>query len=576
MRIIQGKSSREVFVSFLLSLLATAVLLLAFEIWINDYVAMPLRIISTTIAEFLLQLMQYDVIRHGTSLLIDGFWFNVDIACSGSQTLRMMLAVAVILVGLAPFVMFERFAALVFAIIIAVVINGIRVGALIFSCLYSGEVLGEDTFVHQFIGVIAYLSALFLFLKTCTLITKIKFLRFDSSIFRIIIACMLSVCLFLPFIYQNFLSWLGYEWNPYNKYGYIFVLIALALYSVCSYKELKIFYLCPYICRRDKLIFLVLISSGFGWTVLAVRLGFIAVEGIGLILLMLAWLGVIHSYKRLLFEFPVLLIFSLGLAKMPLFISNIIPYMGNYGWEGLFLFRLLVAAGVGCLYVFLKRHHGLRFAGNNRVLKSKDSGISLLTMYYFAVLIFLIVSMSWQVRGIVSDNEKSTVELQHVVDFPEQLGVWKLERLKLKEVTRKMLGGRGAGLLLYQSDYALPIEVLYNFSGGNRHNLHPPEYCFTGAGWEISEQKTLNFTGKNGDKFPITVMELSSGLERRWFAFWFYDGNKIYRNYLYMLSYDFLARLAGKQKNWAVYRIIAQRKEDLIIFLDDLFVKIDK
>ena len=85
--------------SILISILGAAVLLIAFDAWINDFIAMPLRVISTTISEIVVGICGYDVSREGTSLVVGTFRFNVDTACSGSQTMQQMLAAAIVLVG---------------------------------------------------------------------------------------------------------------------------------------------------------------------------------------------------------------------------------------------------------------------------------------------------------------------------------------------------------------------------------------------------------------------------------------------------------------------------------------------
>ena len=154
--------------------------------------------------------------------------------------------------------------------------------------------------------------------------------------------------------------------------------------------------------------------------------------------------------------------------------------------------------------------------------------------------------------------------------FPKKLGVWQGEKVAIRPEARELLGGRDAVLAVYTSDYALPVEFFYNYSGGDRHNLHPPEYCLTGAGWKIIEKKSWRFTDHNGKVFSITVMELHNGDEVRWFGFWFYDGINIRANYMRMLGEDLIARLGGVIREWSIYRVIAYREEDLRRFVDAL------
>ena len=96
------------------------------------------------------------------------------------------------------------------------------------------------------------------------------------------------------------------------------------------------------------------------------------------------------------------------------------------------------------------------------------------------------------------------------------------------------------------------VEVIITSSGGNRHHLHPPEYCLTGSGWKISEKKTSKYTFSNSKEYEIGELALKREGATRHFIHWYTDGESVYPDYLSMLAEDTFRRFQG-EKNKLVF-----------------------
>ena len=562
------------------SILGAGVFLLVFEAWLNDFVAMPLRVLSTAISKFIVSLCGYDVIQEGTSLVVGTFRFNVDLACSGSQTLQQMLAAAIVLAGIwGGLSLVQKALAVIIAVPIALLTNGLRVSGLMLASLYAGQGLPEETFAHQFIGILAFALALLLFWQVCRNIGRVHFPAGFEGVIRLVLYLLLLLLVFFPFLYNTGLSWLGSEWNPYNRYAWVFVVMGLVLFGFRHYYKRRTLPRAR-LGRKDFIAGLILTAAGAGWAVVVIRLGFVTVQGAGLLAVLCGCLILALGFRGFLREIPIVVLLVLSFPRLPLVLSELLSGYSGYDWGLLFGVRLALSGVLALVYLRGTLVHGkIQYAGGSGGDEPCSSLKNADRRWLGVYLILLLVGgggllwQGYQQEGAVVSS-RNVREYSLLTGFPQKLGVWQGEEVTIRPATRELLGGRGAVLAVYTSDYALPVEFFYNYSGGDRHNLHPPEYCLTGAGWKIIQKKSLKFTDQKGRSFSITVMELLNGGEVRWFGFWFYDGVSIQANYMRMLAEDLLARLGGVVREWSVYRIIAYREEDLRRFIEALTYEI--
>ena len=579
---LRNRKSYFQYKQLLYSLLGAVIFLIVFEAWLNDFIAMPLRVISTSISEAVVSAFGYDVIREGTSLVVGSFRFNVDTACSGSKTMQEMIATAIVLAGIwGGLSLMQKTLAVLLAIPIAVFTNGLRVSGLMLASIRAGHGLDEDTFMHQFIGVFAFALALVIFWQTCKVVKKITvFDKLEQEV-KLIINVLLLVIIFFPLFYESYRNWVGSVWNPYNKYAWVFVLIALSMYILGRYYSGRTL-VQRSITRKDEVYGIIFAGSGLAWAVIVTKLGFVSIQAVGFVIFLIGVIIISFGVRLFFLEIPVLLVMTLSFPRVPLIINEFIIGNGSYDWAELFVTRIFLSVVlIGVYYLsrwyFVKNVYSKR--SNVEALVEDNSQKSKKWVVLNIMLLFFAGSnLLWQ--GYI-DGYKITVKtdydnLRLFTDLPLKVGVWDGTKVELAATTKELLGGTDASLRIYSSDYALPVEFFYNFSGGNRHNLHPPEYCLTGAGWKILSRKSLNLSDQNGYEFPITVMKLQNNSEIRWFAFWFYDGVSIEANYVKMLGEDLFLRLSGKLREWSIYRVIAYREKDLLKFVSELNVEMGR
>ena len=576
---LRNRKSNFQYKQLLYSLLGAVIFLIVFEAWLNDFIAMPLRVISTSISEVVVSVFGYDVIREGTSLVVGSFRFNVDTACSGSKTMQEMIATAIVLAGIwGGLSLMQKTMAVLLAIPIAVFTNGLRVSGLMLASIKAGYGLGEDTFIHQFIGVFAFALALVIFWQICKVVKKITvFEKFEHEV-KLTINVLLLLIIFFPLFYESFRSWVGSDWNPYNKYAWVFILIALLMYiSGWYYSGRKL--LKRKITRKDEIYGVIIAGCGLAWAVIVTKLGFVSIQAVGFIAFLTGVIIVNSGVRFFCFEIPVLLVMTLSFPRVPLIINEFIIGSGSYDWDELFIARIFLSVVLIGVY-YLSRRYFVKnvFSKRSNAAVLAEEKSKKWVVLNIMLLVFAGSNLLWQ--GYIDDS-KITVKtdydnLRLFADLPLKVGVWDGTKVELSDATKELLGGTDASLRIYSSDYALPVEFFYNFSGGNRHNLHPPEYCLTGAGWKILNRISLNLTDQNGYEFPITVMKLQNNAEIRWFAFWFYDGVSIEANYVKMLGEDLFLRLSGQFREWSIYRVIAYREKDLIKFIRELNVELGR
>ncbi|MCH9670110.1 MAG: EpsI family protein [Gammaproteobacteria bacterium] len=93
---------------------------------------------------------------------------------------------------------------------------------------------------------------------------------------------------------------------------------------------------------------------------------------------------------------------------------------------------------------------------------------------------------------------------------------------------------------------------------GDRHAHHPPEYCYTGSGWEVHGRPDSDWELEAGSR-PVSIMvERTSDdgkPERELVLYWFTDGERFATSYAERTIYDAWDRLRGEPKSWVLVRI---------------------
>ena len=99
--------------------------------------------------------------------------------------------------------------------------------------------------------------------------------------------------------------------------------------------------------------------------------------------------------------------------------------------------------------------------------------------------------------------------------------------------------------------------------GSDRSSIHPPEFCITGQGWQITGSELIRIPMKKPGPLELTALKLNTALNRRqrdgqWgqihgiFIYWFVADGKLtpYRGQrMWMMAKELLTK--GELQRWA-------------------------
>ena len=123
----------------------------------------------------------------------------------------------------------------------------------------------------------------------------------------------------------------------------------------------------------------------------------------------------------------------------------------------------------------------------------------------FFLLVLLVVKFSLQSSDSFT-SMKSDIKMSYL------LGDW----AGVKKPVVGLIQGSQVWFRVYLKDNKA-VEVIITCSGGNRHHLHPPEYCLTGSGWKIFSKATNSLEFRDSIKHDVGEIELQKGDQRRHF-----------------------------------------------------------
>jgi exosortase len=141
-----------------------------------DAVAVPLKFLVSKYAVAVLQAFGVTVLQDGNIIRLPGAVLEVADACSGIRSLVSLIALAVAYAAVSQRGAVRKVLLVVFAVPIAIVVNGLRV---IVTCLLAGR-YGQQVaegFLHEFAGLFIFTAAIALLLLAGQLLNRMSFGR---------------------------------------------------------------------------------------------------------------------------------------------------------------------------------------------------------------------------------------------------------------------------------------------------------------------------------------------------------------------------------------------------------------
>lgn len=142
--------------------------------WLLDSVTQPLKMMVSDLVTRLLSTAGYPITRVGVTLYIAQYQLLVEDACSGLNSLISLTAVGLFYIYLLHNASWRYSALLMlFLVPIAILANVVRVIILVLLTYYAGNEVAQG-YLHEFAGIVTFVSALLLIFLLDTLLTPVR------------------------------------------------------------------------------------------------------------------------------------------------------------------------------------------------------------------------------------------------------------------------------------------------------------------------------------------------------------------------------------------------------------------
>jgi exosortase len=142
--------------------------------WLMDSITQPLKILVSDITTWLLSAAGYPITQVGVTLYIAQYQLLVEDACAGLNSLISLTAVGMFYIYLMHNASW-RYSLLLLALLlpIAIAANVVRVIILVLLTYYAGNEVAQG-YLHDFAGIVTFVSALLLIFLVDKLLTPIR------------------------------------------------------------------------------------------------------------------------------------------------------------------------------------------------------------------------------------------------------------------------------------------------------------------------------------------------------------------------------------------------------------------
>jgi EpsI family protein len=158
-----------------------------------------------------------------------------------------------------------------------------------------------------------------------------------------------------------------------------------------------------------------------------------------------------------------------------------------------------------------------------------------------------------QAEAASRTGEKISLDIPRVIGPYQPIG----EDIEASANVKRLLK---SSLILkrnYRGPSGIPLNMTVVYAGSSRRDLHFPEVCLVGAGWEIMEEGTaligLNFEAKR--------LVLARGRTEEAVMYWFKTGDKMTGNFFLNSWYWALNQITFKGPTSSMIRLSARITE---------------
>lgn len=528
----------------------------------DAWIAMPLRSVSTNLAYLGLKMMGLPIELQGVIMTTPNLVFEVVPACSGSTTLRVLLFLGVIWFSLQPgWDLGRRTLGALIAIPLAIAANSVRLAWLAGVGHLRKEPL--EGLAHEWTGLIAFaVGALGIVAVTHALRLrehKDTNRRVGARIALTTAIAVLALATFLPFFHW---TWLGWKNSPLDRLGPIYTgsgaVLGVVALAILRNRRPDAFF--PQARVNPTFVVTSLIALGLYILALIADIRIVLGGAFGVWLISLASLRLRPWAVVAMIPFVALL--ALGAPTVPYALNTLLSRVAGVAtstatgqFTQMTLAAVMALVGLASLVALVTTRK--RAAP---VLNS-DSPTRYRVSAKVATIATLVLAIGF--RTVYSDSSLGG-RRQSRLEMSYQLESWQGRPETLAQTIDGWRQGENFWSRTYVSaeDQSV-VGALVVSSEGNRHNLHPPEYCFTGSGWSIASTKLVAVPFGDNPQSPVTRIRAQRGDKELAGLYWYTDGEITLPDYGAVILEDLKRRMVGKTTVWFFFRLLGSDHETL-------------
>ncbi len=542
---------------------------------LDGWIAMPMRMGSTWIALGLLRILGLPFELQGTTLVAPEFVFDVIPACSGSTTLRILVFLSALYIWTRPgWNQVRKMVGTLMAVPVALGANGLRLALLAGLGNWRGEPI--EGLAHEWTGLLAFCIGLMTLLwiseklkPKSGMSTGIKNSNLKAPNGKLALIGLIAL---IGALYSNLWIWLYLGWrdSPLDQWGWIYTGIGILTFIYyCFWCEAKV--KAPIWNRAALLFHSVLLFTFLGLSFLSQVAGVNLLVGVACCCALAVLIQGRYGWAALHTGLPLISLIFIGFPTIPFifnqFIQRVIA-LGTSAVAGQTMQALGAAGALIVAYIgWKKTRQQIARAISNSEKEAATANQSDYAAVFWknSVVLWLLLGLAFKIAySDFGNNESVTSKLR----ISYQLGDWR----GLNQEPSRTLPGWRLGRNFWSRVYLLEktnqptsrsdqIGLLAASSEGNRHNLHPPEYCFTGSGWQITKSETQTLEFPQAGPQPVTSIQVDRDGKTLYGYFWYTDGQTYLADYQSVLLKDIQRRAMGETPNWFFFRILASEKQ---------------
>jgi len=521
----------------------------------DAWIAMPLRSVSTKIAYLGLKMMGLPIELQGVIMTTPNLVFEVVPACSGSTTLRVLLFLGVIWFSLQPgWGMGRRALGAVIAIPLANGANSVRLAWLAGVGHLRKEPL--EGIAHEWTGLIAFaVGALGIVAVTHALRLRTHRdtnPRIGARTALTALIAVLALATFLPFFHW---AWLGWKNSPLDRLGpiYAFAGAALSVVALAILRKRRPDAFYPQARVNPTFMITSILALGFYILALIADMRIAVGAAFGVWLVSLSCLRLKPLAVSAITPFLALLV--IGAPTIPyalnVFLSRIAGVATSTATgqiAQMTLAAIAAIAGLASLVALLaNRQQTDSIRAAKRPTRYRVSA-------KMATIVTLVLAIGF--RTVYSDSSFGGAR-ESRLEMSYQLESWQGRPEPLAQTIDGWSQGENFWSRTYMSSQDQSVVgALIVSSEGNRHNLHPPEYCFTGSGWSIASTEAITVPFGDNPASPVTRIRARRGAKELAGLYWYTDGEITLPDYGAVILEDLKRRMVGKSTVWFFFRLL--------------------